>query len=77
MPRLKEGGPIYSIEVGRFTVSKSGFASGHYGATEEGFQLDQSITQYVGLFGRATAYQVYLNHGEASPLNPSSAHSSA
>jgi hypothetical protein len=38
--------------------------------------LDQSITQYVGLFGRATAYQVYLNHGEASPLNPSSAHSS-
>ncbi len=23
MPRLKEGGPIYSIEVGRFTVSKS------------------------------------------------------
>jgi len=23
MPRLKEGGPIYSIEVGRFTISKS------------------------------------------------------
>jgi len=29
MPRLKEGGPIYSIEVGRFTISKS-WADGLY-----------------------------------------------
>ena len=58
------------------TLFAGGFASERYGASDEGFQLEQSITPYVGVFGRATAYQLYLSHGETSPLNPSSGHSS-
>ena len=58
------------------TLFGGGFVSDHYGATDEGVQLEQSVTQYIGVFGRATGYQLYLNHGETSPLNPTSAHSS-
>jgi hypothetical protein len=53
------------------TFFGGGFVSQDYGATDEGIQLGQSITQYIGLFGRATAYQLFLNHGQTSPLNPS------
>jgi hypothetical protein len=54
------------------TFFGGGFVSEDYGATDEGIQVEQSITQYIGVFGRATAYQLFLNHGQTSPLNPSS-----
>lgn len=57
------------------TLFGGGFASDRYGVTQEGFQLDQSVTQYVGVFGRVIAYQLYTKDGELNPFNPSEGHS--
>jgi hypothetical protein len=51
-----------------------GFGSDKYGTAQEGFQLDQSITRYVGVFGRLTGYQLWVGGGFASPLKPNSGH---
>ena len=56
------------------TLFGGGYASDHYGATQEGFQLEQSITPYIGVFGRATAYQLYIKGNQLSPFNPSNGH---
>src|ERR1039458_7282409 len=34
-----------------------GFGSQDYGAVQEGFQLQQTITPYIGIVGRVTGYQ--------------------
>lgn len=52
------------------TLFGGGFASDHYGTTQEGFQLEQSITPYVGVFGRATAYQLYVKGNQLNPFVP-------
>lgn len=57
------------------TLFGGGFASDRYGVTQEGFQLEQSVTQYVGVFGRAIAYQLYTKDGELNPFDPSEGHS--
>lgn len=56
------------------TIFGGGYASDHYGTTQEGFQLEQSITPYIGLFGRATAYQLYVKGNQLSPFTPTSGH---
>jgi hypothetical protein len=56
------------------TLFGGGFVSDHYGTTQEGFQLEQSITPYIGLFGRATAYQLYVKHNQLNPFVPTKRH---
>jgi len=54
------------------TTFGGGFGSDKYGTVEEGFQLEQSVTPYIGMFGRATGYQLWIGSGFLSPLNPDS-----
>jgi hypothetical protein len=50
-----------------------GYVSDKYATTQEGFQLEQSITRYVGVFGRLTGYELWIGGGFASPLDPTEA----
>jgi len=50
------------------TLFAGGFVSEHYGTSQEGFQLEQSISPYVEIFGRATAYQLFVEHNQANPF---------
>ncbi len=52
-----------------------GYVSDKYGTIQEGFQLEQSITRYIGVFGRLTGYQLWIGEGFDSPLDPGSGHS--
>ena len=63
-------------DQGRLAVTGflGGYGSDKYGTAQEGFQLDQSITKYVGVFGRVTGYQLWIGGGFDSPLNPGSGH---
>lgn len=47
-----------------------GFRSDKYATTQEGFQLEHSITPYVGLVARLSGYQLFEGQGFADPLNP-------
>ena len=49
-----------------------GFVSDKYGVLQEGVQLEQSVTPYIGFFGRATGYQLWIGNGFESPLAPGS-----
>lgn len=51
-----------------------GYGSDKYGTVQEGFQLEQSITRYIGVFGRLTGYQLWIGEGFDSPLSPGSGH---
>jgi len=50
------------------TVFFSGFGSDTYATTNGGFQLEQSVTNYLGLVGRVSASQVYQGKGYNSPF---------
>jgi hypothetical protein len=50
------------------TIFASGFGSDTYATTGAGFQLEQSVTRYVGLVGRVSASQVYQGKGYNSPF---------
>jgi hypothetical protein len=54
------------------TVFSGGFGSDKYGVAQEGGQVEQSITPYIGAFGRATGYQLWIGNGFNSPLSPGS-----
>jgi hypothetical protein len=54
------------------TAFGGGFVSDKYGVLQEGVQLDQSVTPYIGVFGRATGYQLWIGNGFESPLAPGS-----
>ena len=54
------------------TAFGGGFVSDKYGVLQEGVQLDQSVTPYIGVFGRATGYQLWIGQGFESPLAPGS-----
>ncbi len=49
-----------------------GFVSQDYDDTNEGIQIEQSLTQGLGLIGRATGYQLYIRENAVSPLQVSS-----
>ncbi len=51
-------------------VFGGGFGSQDYGSIQEGFQLQQSITPYIGLVGRATGYQLWVGDDFNNPLAP-------
>jgi hypothetical protein len=50
------------------TLFSSGYAADAYQRTVEGFELEQSLTRYVGVVGRASAYQVYHGDGFDTPF---------
>ena len=54
------------------TVFGGGFVSDKYAVLQEGTQVEQSITPYIGAFGRATGYQLWIGQGFESPLAPGS-----
>jgi len=52
------------------TMFASSFAGQYkYLATHEGFELEQTITPYVGLVGRVSGYQIYEGDGWDTPLH--------
>src|ERR1700690_3257829 len=54
------------------TLFGGGFVSDKYGVLQEGVQVEQSVTPYIGFFGRATGYQLWIGNGFESPLAPGS-----
>ncbi|HXW84766.1 MAG TPA: hypothetical protein VEJ86_10205 [Candidatus Binataceae bacterium] len=55
----------------QLSVNLLGSAIGNesrYAASHEGFQLEQTVTPYIDLVGRAAAYQIYQGGGWDSPL---------
>ena len=55
------------------TMFASGFAAQYkYLATHEGFELEQTLTPYIGLVGRVSAYQTYEGDGWDTPLKSES-----
>jgi hypothetical protein len=54
------------------TLFGGGFVSDKYGVLQEGAQVEQSITPYIGGFARATGYQLWIGNGFESPLAPGS-----
>ncbi len=63
-------------QPGQFSVLgfAGGFVSDKYGTVQEGFQLEQSVTRYVGVFGRLTGFQLWEGEGFDNPLNPGTGH---
>ncbi len=59
------------------TLFGGGYVSDKYGVLQEGVQVEQSVTPYVGVFGRATGYQLWIGNGFESPLAPGSGKFSA
>jgi len=53
------------------TIFGGGLASEDYYLTDEGIQLEQSITEGIGIVGRATGYQLWIEKNATSPLEPS------
>ena len=53
------------------TLFGGGLASEDYYLTDEGIQLEQSITEGIGIVGRATGYQLWIEKNASSPLAPS------
>jgi hypothetical protein len=51
-----------------------GFRSDKYATVDEGFQVEQRITNYVGIVGRATGYQLFIGQGFDNPLDPGTGH---
>lgn len=50
------------------TLFVGGFGADTYATTNGGFQLEQSMTRYLGLVGRVSASQVYQGKGYNSPF---------
>ena len=57
-------------------VFGGGYWSTDYASTEQGFQLEQSLTKGISVVGRATGYQLYLGGGFDNPLDPGTGHES-
>src|SRR5208282_5283247 len=53
------------------TLFGGGLASQDYYLTDEGIQLEQSITEGLGIVGRVTGYQLWVEKNSTSPLEPS------
>jgi len=51
-----------------------GFGSQDYGAIQQGVQLDQRITRYIGAVGRVTGYELWIGDNFDNPLAPGNGH---
>jgi hypothetical protein len=63
-------------EPGQFSLTGfgGGFVSDKYADTQQGVQFEQSVTPYVGVFGRVTGYQLWIGGGFDNPLAPGTGH---
>jgi hypothetical protein len=52
-------------------VFGGGFVSADYGTTQQGVEVEQSVTRTISLVARMTGYQLYINGNFANPLQPS------
>ena len=76
---LKIGSPMYQLERITtlaqphldVTLFGGGLASEDYYLTDEGIQLEQSVTEGLGIVARATGYQLWIEKNATSPLAPS------
>ena len=77
-PPSAASGPFTLLRPGdlSLTLFGGGYISSDYGVTEEGLQVEQSITPVIGLVGRATGYQLYIKDNFDNPLNPGRGHHS-
>jgi hypothetical protein len=59
-------------DPGQFSITGfgGGFRADRYATTQQGFQFEQSVTNYIGVVGRITGYQLYIGQGFADPLAP-------
>ena len=75
-PPASASGPFTLLRPGdlSLTLFCGGYISSDYGVTEEGLQVEQSITPVIGLVGRATGYQLYIKDNFDNPLNPGRGH---
>ena len=57
---------------GQFSITGFGgaFRADRYATTQQGVQFEQSLTNYVGVVGRVTGYELYIGQGFADPLAP-------
>jgi hypothetical protein len=69
-------GPFTLLRPGTLSLTMlgGGFISADYGVTDQGLEADQSITRVVGLVGRVTGYQLYMEDNSDNPLNPGTGH---
>jgi hypothetical protein len=67
---------LLSPEHVDLSVYGGGYASADYAMTEQGLQISQSITNSIGIVGRATGYQLYIHDDFTNPLNPGTSHQS-
>jgi hypothetical protein len=56
------------------TAFTGAFRSDKYATIDEGFQFEQRITNYVGVVGRVTGYQLFIGQGFDDPLDPGNGH---
>jgi len=56
------------------TLYGGGFRADEYATTQQGFQLEQSVTENIGIVARATGYQLYMGGGFDNPLAPGTGH---
>ena len=63
---------LQSAGILQATIFGGGFVSDKYVALQQGVQVEQSVTPYIGFFARATGYQLWIGNGFESPLAPGS-----
>jgi hypothetical protein len=71
-PARADSGFFHLTDPGQLSLALfvNGYGSDRYGTTHEGFELEQSVTNQLGLVARASAYQIYQGTGFDSPLLP-------
>ncbi|HVN63173.1 MAG TPA: hypothetical protein VMT58_00940 [Candidatus Binataceae bacterium] len=64
------------LQPGRLDITMfgGGYISDKYGDLQQGIQVEQSVTPYVGVFGRASGYQLWEGEGFDNPLAPGTGH---
>jgi hypothetical protein len=73
-----QSGPFTLLSPGslNLTIFGGGDISAEYGSTDQGIQLEQSITHNINFIARVTGYQLYIKDDFDDPLNPGAGHNS-
>jgi hypothetical protein len=73
-----QSGPFTLLNPGTLTLTifGGGDISADYGSTDQGVQLEQSITRNINFIARVTGYQLYIKDDFDNPLDPGTGHHS-
>src|ERR1700691_5899249 len=73
-----QSGPFTLLNPGSLTLTifGGGDISADYGSTDQGVQLEQSITRSINFVARVTGYQLYIKDDFDNPLDPGTGHQS-